>query len=326
MADTLQIESAYQLALTGALAVRHPDPGVIRVKGRDRLDLLNRMSTNKVDHLEPGQHAPTVLTNPVGQTVDRLEVLVLEDRLMLVTSPGRAQRVFDWLSGYIFFQDQVTLEVVGDVWGLWGCYGPGSAQDVAWLIGESQIRLDQLAVFEGGLAWQAPKILAPGQILLLNPEADRQAAAHWPGHGWGSAAAEAFEILRIERGAAAIGREILDDTIPLEAGLWDAVSFSKGCYIGQEIIARLESRGKLAKQLVGVRLEAETPADADLTQAGHRVGRMSSVAYSPSLGWIGLALAQPAALDTDDGQVLVSGNAAARLVRLPLASPAPDPA
>ncbi len=107
-----------------------------------------------------------------------------------------------------------------------------------------------------------------------------------------------------------MGREILDDTIPLEADLWDAVSFSKGCYIGQEIIARLESRGRMAKQLTGVRLDTQAAPPLDLLQAGHRVGRLTSVGHSPDLGWIGLALVKPAALESDGGQVQVGDQVA----------------
>ncbi len=327
MTPSPTVEHWYRQAESAALAVRHRDPGLIGVTGRDRLDLMNRMSTNKVDDLSPGRHVTTVLTNPVGQTVDRLELLSLDDQLILVTSPGRAQRVLDWLSAYIFFQDQVVLEPFDGTWALWGCYGPSSAQEAEALLGGPTLpSAGELRILEAGMAWQAPGPLAPGWLILLDPAANQRAEARWPDHGPDSPAGQAFEILRIERGFASVGQEILDDTIPLEAGLWDAVSFSKGCYIGQEIIARLESRGRLAKQLMRVRLEGQAPADTDLFQSGRRVGRLSSVARSPALGWIGLALVQPAALDSHDGRVLAgSGGIPGRLLPLPSTAPEATP-
>ncbi|MBI5348607.1 MAG: glycine cleavage system protein T, partial [Chloroflexi bacterium] len=93
-----------------------------------------------------------------------------------------------------------------------------------------------------------------------------------------------YNVLRIESGIPEIDHEISEEYIPLEANLWEAVSFSKGCYIGQEIIARMESRGKLAKMLMGV--ESASPLMAGMKIEG---GVITSVAESPRGGWIGLA-------------------------------------
>ena len=88
--------------------------------------------------------------------------------------------------------------------------------------------------------------------------------------------------------------EIDGSNIPLEIGLRDAISFTKGCYTGQEIIARLDSRRKLAKTLVGLRSSDEIPIGATLKAPGESSGVVTSSTYSPRLGWIGLGLVKPA--------------------------------
>jgi aminomethyltransferase len=93
---------------------------------------------------------------------------------------------------------------------------------------------------------------------------------------------DAYDYLRIEAGRPRLGRELTLDYIPLEADLWADVSFSKGCYTGQEIIARMESRGKLAKRLMRLRPAALVAAGTEITAAGRPVGTITSAADGPA--------------------------------------------
>jgi folate-binding protein YgfZ len=324
MPESRTLESVYRQATHDAMVVQHPTPGLIWAEGRDRLDLLNRMSTNQLDSLPKGQQRPTVLTNPVGQTIDTLQVLALEDRLVLVTSPGKLQTVQTWLNGYIFFQDDVKLTPFDEGWTHWGVYGPKALRAAAELLGDdAPLSEEEVRTLVGGLAWRADSRWNLGVELLLDTEGTARAQSAWSDRETDSLEEQVYEVLRVEFGVPQVGREVLDDTIPLEAGLWDAVSFSKGCYIGQEIIARLESRGRLAKQLTGVRLGSEAAAPTDLLQSGRRIGTLTSVAQSPNLGWIGLALVKPSALESDGGLVTVDGDSASgRLVPLPFSADA----
>jgi folate-binding protein YgfZ len=128
---------------------------------------------------------------------------------------------------------------------------------------------------------------------------------------------ELYEVLRIEAGLPRFGVEIGEEYIPLEANLWDDVSFTKGCYIGQEIIARMESRGKQARVLAGLRLAA--PLDADGERAvridGQPAGQVTSVAYSPALGPIALAFIKPAL--ANPGAKATVGGVQALIAELP---------
>jgi len=307
----------YAQADSAVLIVRHPDPSVLQVGGEDRLDLLNRMSTNQLLHLTPGTGAVTVFTTPIGRIVEVARVLSQPEQALLLTAHGRAEPLRAWLQRHIFFQDKVTLAELTGPWSHWGVYGP-QGLEVARAIAPELPALEPGAHVElpSGMAWSVlqPR---PGFEFALQGEATQRAAADWP---TGAAEQQAYEALRIEAGLPAAGREITSEAIPLEVGLWEAVSFSKGCYIGQEIIARMESRGRQARQLVGVRLEQPAEPGTPLRQGNSRQGSLTSVVESPRLGWIGLAVVKPAALSEAGGRVGVGeGGASGQLVELPFA-------
>lgn len=315
MPDSSAVEHAYERATTDVLVVPRPGPGLLRAEGATWLDLLQRMSTNDLAGLQPGDVRETVLTTAVAQIVDVILVLATEHGGLLITSPRRARRVRDWLQGYIFFQDDVRLHEV-EGWESWGLYGPRARQESARIIPADAS--GPARTWTAGAAWEAQQPAGGGTRLLLAPEAAAEARRLW-GNGT-DGAAEAYEILRIEAGIAETGIEIADTSLPLEVGLKGAVSFTKGCYIGQEIIARMESRGRLAKELLGVRTEgAVSPRDVVL-QDGRPVGAVTSAALSPRLGAIALASVRPAALEEKGGAVLVGEREVqGQLVRLPFA-------
>jgi aminomethyltransferase len=124
----------------------------------------------------------------------------------------------------------------------------------------------------------------------------------------------AYNALRIRAGQPATGRELSKDYLPLEAGLWDEVSFTKGCYTGQEIIARMESRGRLAKTIVKLKLSKWIEAPKDLYFEGKPAGTLSSSVITPDdeilgIGFVKVSLAIPGqALETvgSDAKIIIS--------------------
>jgi folate-binding protein YgfZ len=107
-----------------------------------------------------------------------------------------------------------------------------------------------------------------------------------------------FNVLRIEAGRPGVGRELSTDFIPLEAGLWDEVSFSKGCYTGQEIIARMESRNRLAKTMVTLKLGEMVESPATLRAEGKEIGTLTSSVVTPrgeavGIGFVKVPVAEP---------------------------------
>lgn len=312
-----QRAQAYERAWDDVLAVRRPAPGVVRAAGADRLGLLQRLSTNDLAGLGPQQVRTTVLTTALARIVDVVRVVELGEAALLVCGPGRGADVRAWLQRYIFFQDDVQLEIGAEPWSLWSLLGPQADHALTALAPQGQApRGEEVVSFSGGLAWSVAAPARGGLALLLDEQGEARAQVLW---AMGPAEDEAYQALRIEAGLPETGREIDGERLPPEVGLDHAVSLSKGCYIGQEILARMDTRGKLAWRLAGVMLEAPAAPGAGLTQGGARVGELTSAAVSPRRGPVGLAVVRPGALAHEQGTVLLGGGPArGRLVELPM--------
>ncbi len=312
--------AAYRKVLADHVILRRPAPDVIVMGGSTRLDFLQRMSTNDFAELPPGSHRATVLTTPLARIVDVLQVCAQDDHLLLLTSQGLGQAVLQWLRRYVFFQDDVTLRLDPAPRAAWLVLGPSSA---AWASnvwpGPGELSPQQWLDNGDQWIWSVERP-APGGLAILAVEGSSPALGEAAEPD--DLAAELYEILRIESGLPTAGREVTGDRIPLEVGLADAISFTKGCYIGQEIIARMTARDRLARRLVGVRLVETAAPGTTLVQSGQPIGEITSVARSPLHGWIALALVRPAALATESGIVGVGTlRLQAQLVELPFSAP-----
>jgi aminomethyltransferase len=286
----VELADRYRLAHEAALPVRHETPDAVQLEGATRLGFLQRMSTNDLAHLAPGSAAQTVLTDALARIVDVVWVVARAEDALVITSPGGGPTVRDWLRRYVLFGDDVRLSLVDGPWEQWGVYGPEAAASVAHVLPWAEgLAAGGAVEAPEGVAWG---IDAPAGIrLLLRGEAARRARDRWP-----ESNSEVYQALRIEAGAPAPAAEITRDALPFEIGLRGAVSLSKGCYIGQEILARMDSRGRQAWTMMGVRLEGECRPGAEVHQGTGHVGRLTSVAWSPRNGWIALALVRPAAV------------------------------
>src|SRR6266849_2652999 len=117
----------FAAAHTGAVVVARGQEGRLRAVGRDRLDLLHRMSTNDLTSLAAGEARPTVLTTPIARIVDQLWVLNRGETVLCLTGPGRATTVRRWLAGYIFYNDKVKFEDATAELGQFALFGPNAA-------------------------------------------------------------------------------------------------------------------------------------------------------------------------------------------------------
>lgn len=298
--------AAYAAAYEGAALYDSSAEGRILMLDRDRAALLHRLSTNHIERLRPGEGAATVLTTPIGRIIDVLDVYCLEDRLLLATSPGRGEAIYAYLRKNIFFNDRVKVENVTTSLGALTIYGPRAAAALATLglpgadLGDRGV---VSAVWEGEplyVAGAAP-LGGRGCRLIASPACLAQLDAALRAAGAVPLDPATFDVLRVEHGYGAYGREISQEYIPLETGLWHAVSFNKGCYVGQEIIARMESRGRIARLLRGLRFAvppalplAATMPLARLEAEDGEAGDLTSVVESPRYGIIGLAYVRAA--------------------------------
>jgi aminomethyltransferase len=263
--------------------------------GADALDLLHRLSTNQLVDLPVGRGALTVLTTPKGRIVDLVLVLHPDETLTLFTSPETRQAVAQWIDRYTIVEE-VTLEDTTATTAQLAVLGPRAAAVVQAALGPAPADLPLwgclLAPWSGAplLVARTDPLGVPGYDLIV-PAADAEAL--WElltqaGQAWeitplGQAAAEA---LRVEAGVPRWGVELGDRYNPLEANLAGAISWEKGCYIGQEVVARLRTYQKVQKHLVGLAFEpGPNPAPgASLLANGQTVGTLTSAAYSPGAG------------------------------------------
>lgn len=321
----MTLPDAYTAALEGAALFDENAHGRIRMRGEHAADLLHRLSTNDMKRLQPGQGARTVLTTPIGRIIDLLTIYVQDDSLIAITGPGQGGTVFSHLRKNIFFNDKVTLEPLGRSHGQFALYGPFASALLSQLSDapmndlalHSTMRVS-IASHEVVIARTLP--LGGAGFRLLIP-AEGVDVVHMALLDAGAVTLDAAtgDVLRVEAGYPAVGHELSQDYIPLETDLDDAISFTKGCYVGQEIIARMESRGRRAKALRGLRF---TPNEALATPAkleveGKDAGDLTSVVVSPRFGSIGLGYVRSAHLEGGVSLGVSGTDAVAQVISLP---------
>lgn len=276
--------------------------GKLRVFGKDRVSLLHRLTTNEMRNLKPGEGVVNIFTNAKGRVVDVVEMFAEEDSIFMLTSPGWATLLKEWIEKYTFLEE-IRSEDATSEHGVIALLGEQSAACLRQLFGWKVENLP--AQHAQPLVWENQRVIAhrtgnvtPAILHLIIPVAAM--APFWEklttqmkpvGYA-------AYEMLRIHRGVPAVGKEITEDYNPHEVGLFPFINFEKGCYIGQEVIARLDTYQKVQRQLVGVNLETEVSRDrnwhaasAPIHAGEQLVGQLTSACFSPARGHaIGLAV------------------------------------
>ncbi len=308
-------ERAYRAALEGAAYRRLVGAGYVRVGGVDRADFLQRQTTNDVRTLRGDRTLPNVLTSPTARILAVFTMLVEGDTLALLTAPGGEVDLAAYLSSKIFFMDKVSVENADDAHLQLDLIGPRAAERLQIGLAMRFPGLDE--VIEGevgsvpvrligveGAGGTACRIVAPstGEDRVISALGDAGAVP---------LDEAAWRVLRVEAGLPAPGGELTGDYTPLEVGLGRAVSGDKGCYTGQEVIARQITYDKVTKRLAGLRFDAPVPVGAEIRGDGRRVGVVTSSVTSPRFGPIGLSVLRrpfdgPGAevtVGTEDGEV-----------------------
>ncbi|PJF30680.1 MAG: glycine cleavage system protein T [Candidatus Thermofonsia Clade 1 bacterium] len=311
-------------ALPVFLFDRSSAQGRLVLSDRDRLDLPHRMSTNDLKRLNIGEGCSTVLTTATARIIDRVIVYHRGETALMITN--YPQIVLNWLRRHVFWQDRFRIEDQSAALGQLELHGAGAAALADGLIsGAAALPLHHFREDSDHqlLVARTFPLLEEGFLIVAPYERLAQLRTAWSADGRVQLGDEAlYERLRVAAGLAGAHHELTEDYIPLEAGLWDSVSFSKGCYIGQEIIARMESRNRLAKTLVKLHLSAPVPLGSPIQAADETVGVLTSLAEplvpQAGIAAIGLGFVKPAF--AAHGTRLRIGEVDAEVVPAPLIS------
>jgi folate-binding protein YgfZ len=286
----------------------------ITVAGPDAAEYLQGQLTNDVEALEPDHGCYAALLDRKGHLQSDMRVLRLSGgELWLDLEPQPAPAVLQHLRTYSIGRE-VEIEDVTDSWAILSLIGPRAAE----LSGFEGIGPEHAQRFR---EWEGVEVLgvatALGVDLIARSDAAGRLRDLLAAAGAVEVGEEAAEIVRIETGTPRFGAEMSAETMPAEAGIVDtAVSFTKGCYIGQEPVARLHYKGRPNRHLRGLELSATAEPGAELRLGEKPVGTIGSAAISPARGPIALAIVRR---EAEPGAELAVGEAGvtARVVDLP---------
>lgn len=290
----------YDAARRAAIAVDLSARGRVRIGGRDRIDLMQRLSTNDLTGLGPGRGVQSLFLTSKGRIIELFDALAFEDHLELFLASSNAPALVEWIERYVFMEDVTAHDITPET-SAFGLYGPRAAAALeragAGVVGLVDRGYRPAVVGGAEVVVGAAEPIAGSGYRVAGHRADSsrvwQALADAGAPiGLRDAGATVLEILRVESGLPAAGHELGEEWNPLEAGLEHAISFTKGCYTGQEVVARLKTYKKVQRSLCGLRLAGECipRPGSPVLAGGDPAGTVTSAVRSPALG-TGLALA-----------------------------------
>jgi folate-binding protein YgfZ len=253
-----------------------------QVQGADARQWLNGMITANVRDLTPGHGVGSYALNPKGQILGILDVLCqADDRFLLLTDQDQREQLTAHLDHFIIMED-VALEDESESFGSLALLGAGSEGAVAAMALEAPARAGsfssgataagQVLIYRQQVGGEALfEMLAPREAMTTLWEQALKAGAV-------AAGADEFESVRIAAGVPRFGSDIEGRELPQETGQMHLLSFTKGCYVGQEIVERIRSRGRVHRQLVALRFEGKVAAGATILAGGAEVGTVTSAA------------------------------------------------
>ncbi|MGB8479614.1 MAG: aminomethyltransferase family protein [Acidobacteriaceae bacterium] len=302
----ISVEEEYAVARRNAAFFDISHFGRLRITGKDALDLLNRIATNDLNGMRPGMGKQTFLATEKGRVVDFCTVYAQQESLLLFTSPVNSQNVKKWIEKFII-SDDVKVEDVTELFPMFFVAGP-SASDFLKQIAHSSHRtlldLSKMPVnnfirtFLGSYEVFLSKTemaLDAGYIILVSQD-DMEPVwnllvDYSKAHGAVPAGLETFEVLRVERGTPLYPNELNENVNPLELNDVEAISFTKVCYIGQGVVARLQTYDKVRRRLVGLMASSKIPPGSKVFDAARssggveaEIGFITSSVKSPGLG------------------------------------------
>lgn len=269
---------------------------LLRVTGKDRLSYLHRILTCPLKDLAPGTGVRGLLLTARGKVVADLDLSVLENRVDAQAPAAARSSLVEGLRRFLIADDCEVVDRAGEE-ALLAVVGPLCGEVVARVLDGALPALEPegaaavVAAGHGATLFRRDRYLLPGFRIQVDAGAAddlREALfAAAAAAGGGPVGTEGLEILRVEAGEPALGGEFGEETLPQEAGLTDRVSFTKGCFLGQEPVARLQNRGHTNRGLVGLDLGTggvPPPPGTAILVDGREVGVLGTAVSSARLG------------------------------------------
>lgn len=268
--------------------------GKLRLSGKEHLKFLQGMLTNDVMKLAPGKGMYAAILTVKGRMVADMHVYREEDAVFLDLETGLNTKVGDLLKKFRLSYKADIEDLTGQL-GLLSVHGPKSGNLLKSLLGKdisTMAEYDHFRAEAGGTRIMAVKINRTGEQGY-----DLYVPPNRLGYIWDmliekggeyeikAVGSRVLRILRVEAGIPVYGIDMDEDTIPIEAGLWDALNFEKGCYVGQEVVARIKWRGHVNRHLMGFVMEGDDlPVRGDgIFHGEKKIGSVTSSIFSPSL-------------------------------------------
>ncbi len=234
------ISEEVSLLECGSASVDFSDHGILRLEGKNAVDFLNRISTNDFRNFASGDSLQTVLATEKGRVLDSIIVVHRDDHLLLIVSRGAQGNVKQWIEKFIIAEDLRVVDQTGKYLLFAVFHRPGVLESPvahnAGYVFHSQYYDDKAAFY----IYDALSVFPDSVRLLMDNQVGN----------------DAFEIYNIQRGIPQCRPEIMKECNPLELNLWNQISFTKGCYVGQEVIARLDTYKKIQRSLCRVRSDS----------------------------------------------------------------------
>ena len=253
--------------------------GLLQLKGEDKIRFLHNQTTNNIQSLKSGQNCNTVFVNSTGRTLDLATAYLLEETIWIKVSANRRQFLFNWMDRFLFPMDKVELADISEQYVLVNLLGKESdnfLQKLGFTLPETNHHsLVKFKDFSFYIA-HGNDLGLPGYTLILPIDQLTIFQELLQGQGGIKISDRVWEHLRITQGRPMPEQELTEDYNPLEAGLWKAISFEKGCYIGQETIARLNTYKGVKQRLWGIKLTESVEVGTLIMLEGEKVGILTS--------------------------------------------------
>ena len=285
MDATAAVTKGYQGLRESAAWMDLSSRGKIRVLGEDRARLLHAMTTQDIQSLTPGHGCYAFFLNAQGRILGDVNVFCREDSFLLDTEPETRQKLFDHIDRYII-ADDVTLEDATGEMATIAIEGP-DAGAILDRLGAPVPEADYVTrAWNGMIVARVSSTGAGGFFIFLNPAKTGELIAALEAQGIVEATPDDARTVRIEHGRPRYGEEITERYLVQETAQLHAVHFSKGCYLGQEIVERVRSQAQIHRVLRRVEVDSqEPPAAGSKFKSGEAdAGEIASATFSPSLG------------------------------------------